>query len=254
MQQRKLRASPGGRVFLVGAGPGDPELITVKAVKVLSEADVIIYDRLVPVELLEYAKPGAELIYAGKEPGRHSITQEEINRLLVDRASKGLLVVRLKGGDPLVFGRGEEECLYAWSNNIPCQIIPGIPSFVGGGAEYIIPLGSRRYSRIFSVLTGTVMGDKPLDKDRMRGILEASDTVVVLMGARQLRVILEAVAEARGRDEIVALVRNATRGDSTFIIGRVGKLLENEVKLPPPLLIYIGGGPKWLVENTDVLH
>jgi len=250
--QKKSRASPGGRVILVGAGPGDPELITVKGLKALKEADVVVYDRLVSRKLLEYIKDGAELIYAGKEPGKHTLTQEEINQILVDKAMQGLTVVRLKGGDPLVYGRGEEECLYVRSFNIPCEIIPGIPSFVGGSSEYLVPLGSRGYSRVFSVVTGTTMGDKLVDHEKMKKLLEASDTVVILMGARRLREILSIAAEVRGRDEAVVLVRNATLPGSHMIAGSIGELLDRGVQQEPPLLIYIGGGARWLMEKIGV--
>ena len=160
MPQKKSRASHGGRVILVGAGPGDSELITVKGLKALKEAAVVVYDRLVSRELLEHVKDGAELVYAGKEPGKHTLTQEEINQILLDRAMQGLTVIRLRGGDPLVYGTGE-ECLYVRSFDIPCEIIPGIPSFVGSSAEYLVLLGSRGYSRVFSVVTGTTMGLNP---------------------------------------------------------------------------------------------
>ncbi|MCE4618894.1 MAG: uroporphyrinogen-III C-methyltransferase [Desulfurococcales archaeon] len=252
MPQKKSRASHGGRVILVGAGPGDPELITVKGLKALKEADVVVYDRLVSRELLEHVKDGAELVYAGKEPGKHTLTQEEINQILVDKAMQGLTVVRLKGGDPLVYGRGEEECLYVRSFDIPCEIIPGIPSFVGGSAEYLVPLGSRGYSRVFSVVTGTTMGDKPVDHEKMKKLLEASDTVVILMGARWLRDILSIAAEVRGRDEAVVLIRNATHPDSHIIAGSIGDLIDRGVQQEPPLLIYIGGGARWLIEKVGV--
>lgn len=247
------RSSPyhGGRVILVGAGPGDPELITVKGLKALSEADVIVYDRLASPELLNHAKRGAELIYAGKEAGRHALTQDEINSILVERASRGLVVVRLKGGDPLVYGRGEEECLHVRLHGIPCMVIPGVPSFTGGSSEYLIPLGARGISRVFTVVTGTLAGDESPSSDRLRKVFEASDTVVVLMGARRLREILELAAEVRGAGEAVVMVRNATHPDSRIIAGTIGELLEEGVEVEPPLLIYIGGGARWALEHWN---
>ncbi|MEM0497758.1 MAG: uroporphyrinogen-III C-methyltransferase, partial [Acidilobaceae archaeon] len=143
-----------GKVFIVGGGPGDPELITIKGLKLVREADVILYDRLCPVEVLKEAKPNAIKIYVGKEPGSHMYSQDDINRMLVEYASQGLNVVRLKGGDPLVFGRGEEECIYVVSHGIECIIIPGVSSFLAASANALAPLTSRGYSSSFAVTTG----------------------------------------------------------------------------------------------------
>ena len=131
-----------GKVYLVGAGPGDPELITVKGLRILRQADVVIYDRLVSKDLLKECKPTAELIYVGKELGEAEL-QDKINSILVEKAKEDKIVVRLKGGDPYVFGRGEEECTYVIEHGIPCEVIPGITSAIGVPAYAGIPVTSR---------------------------------------------------------------------------------------------------------------
>ncbi|MCE4617690.1 MAG: uroporphyrinogen-III C-methyltransferase [Desulfurococcales archaeon] len=246
--------SPGGKVYLVGAGPGDPELITLKGVRVLSQADVVVYDRLVPRELLNYAKTGAELVYAGKQPRRHAMSQDEINELLVKKASQGLIVARLKGGDPLIYGRGDEECVYVRTHMIPCEVIPGIPSFIGASSEYLLPLGSRGYSRIFSVATGTVVGDQIIGSDRLKYILQATDSLVILMGARKLYRILGIVRETVGDSFPVALIENATTPESRITMGTVEELSSANIRASPPLLIYLGGAVKWRIHHENALH
>jgi uroporphyrin-III C-methyltransferase len=136
-----------GRVVLIGAGPGDPELITLKGAKALGEADVVVYDRLASPSLLEHCRPDAERVYVGKEPGRDHLSQERINALLIDGARRGLTVGRLKGGDPFVFGRGGEEVLACAAAGVPCEVIPGITSVVAAAAAAGIPLTHRAVAR-----------------------------------------------------------------------------------------------------------
>src|SRR5699024_9389906 len=135
-----------GKVYLVGAGPGDVDLITIKAVKCIQEADVILYDRLINQELLNYAKSDTELIYCGKLPNYHSMKQETIQRFLVKHAKQGKIVTRLKGGDPFVFGRGGEEALYLQKNGIPFEVVPGITSGIAAPAYAGIPVTHREFS------------------------------------------------------------------------------------------------------------
>ncbi len=199
-----------GRVVIVGAGPGDPELITVKGLKYLMQADVVVYDRLVPAELLELAPPGAERIYVGKEPGRHTMTQQEINELLVRKALEGKLVVRLKGGDPFIFGRGEEECMYAVSRGVECEVVPGVPSFVGASASACIPLTSRGVSSSFAVVTGREAEGKQSRSVRLEAVARSVDTVVVLMGAARSYEILDRIGSVVGYSKPAAVVIWAT--------------------------------------------
>ena len=157
-----------GRVVLVGAGPGDPELITLRGARVLAEADVIVYDRLVAPALLDLAPPGAERIYVGKEPGRAPVPQPEIERLLVDRALDGAIVVRLKGGDPFVFGRGGEELAACAAAGVPCEVVPGVSAAVAAPAAAGIPVTHRGMARSFAVVTGSTTHDDEVDLSRSR--------------------------------------------------------------------------------------
>lgn len=170
-----------GKVFLVGAGPGDPDLITRKGLRLIQQADVIIYDRLIPQDLLGEARPGAELINAGKAPTKHRLSQDEINSEIVKKAQQGKQVVRLKGGDPLVFGRGSEEAIVCVENGIPFEIVPGISSAFAVPAYAGIPLTHRELSRSFTVITAHTADD--INYDALVGL---GGTLVVLMGVKSL--------------------------------------------------------------------
>ena len=146
--------SKGGHVYLVGAGPGDPDLITVRGLRLLQSANVVIHDRLIARELLSECSPDAEIIDVGKYPDHHRITQDEINELIVDRAQKGNLVVRLKGGDPFVFGRGYEELEVCRNAEVNCTVVPGISSSIAGAAAAGVPVTTRGIARSFAVITG----------------------------------------------------------------------------------------------------
>ena len=175
-----------GIVYLVGAGPGDPDLITRKGLRLLQRADVVIYDRLIPPSLLEETRPDAELIYAGKQPTRHRLSQERINRLLVDRALRGNEVVRLKGGDPLVFGRGGEEALACRDYGIPFEIVPGVSSSYSVPAYAGIPLTQRHISSAFTVITGHESPGKAESDINYKALAQLGGTIVILMGVKQL--------------------------------------------------------------------
>ena len=173
-----------GHVVLVGAGPGDPDLITVKGARALAVADVVVYDRLAAPALLDLAPPAARRTYVGKEPGRQAMGQREIGALLVREASSGHAVVRLKGGDPFVFGRGGEEVHACDEAGIPVEIVPGITSAVAAPAAAGIPLTHRSIARSFAVVTGsTAHAEDTVDLARMA---IATDTLVVLMAAGKL--------------------------------------------------------------------
>ncbi|MCE4612983.1 MAG: uroporphyrinogen-III C-methyltransferase [Desulfurococcales archaeon] len=231
-----------GVVYVVGAGPGDPELITIKGLRLIEIADVIVYDRLAPRELLRHAKKGAELVYAGKEPGFHAMSQDDINKLLLDRATRGLTVVRLKGGDPLVFGRGEEECLFLARHGVECIIVPGIPSFIGAAAYAMIPLTSRGYSSSFAVVTGKEAPEKGFTSVRLGDIARAVDTIIVLMGASRSPEIFEELIKVLGSNALGAVVINATRGDQVVIEGTLGELLHlaRKGRIRNPAVIIVG--------------
>lgn len=175
---REDAAAPGGQVILVGGGPGQDELLTVAGRQALADADVVLYDRLAPHENLAELTHGAELVDVGKRPGHHAITQRGIEELMVDRARAGETVVRLKGGDPYVFGRGSEEVLAARAAGIPVRVVPGITSAVSVPAAAGIPVTHREVSRLFTVVSGHV----PLTASECEHLAGLGGTVVVLMG------------------------------------------------------------------------
>ncbi|XID92982.1 uroporphyrinogen-III C-methyltransferase [Paenibacillaceae bacterium WGS1546] len=231
-----------GKVSIVGAGPGDPELITVKALKRIREADVILYDRLANEELLAYAKPGAVKIYCGKAPGRHAAPQDEINETLAAYALRGSIVVRLKGGDPLVFGRGGEEALALAERGIPCEIVPGITSSIGAAASARIPLTHRGIAGSVAIVTGNRCHDR---EARIRWDLLARgvDTLVVYMGVGKLGEIrAELLRHGKAASTPVALIERATLPDERIVVGTLADihLLAARMALSNPALIVIG--------------
>ena len=186
-----------GRVVLVGAGPGDPELITVRGAKALAEADLVVYDRLAAPALLELAPSHAERTYVGKEPGRVAMRQREIDALMVREALAGRTVVRLKGGDPFVFGRGGEELLACTEAGVPVEVVPGVSSAVAAPAAAGIPLTHRGVARSFAVVTAsTALAEDTVDISRMA---TATDTLVVLMAAGKLPETLRPWCSQEGR-------------------------------------------------------
>lgn len=231
-----------GKVYIVGAGPGDPELITLKAINVLKNADVIIYDRLISKDILKYCKEGSELIYAGKSPGKHEMEQDQINDIIVKKAMEGKIVVRLKGGDPYVFGRGEEECSYSVSHGLDCETIPGIPSFIGASAYSGIPLTNREISSSFSVITGKEAKEKHLPRVKIDEISKSSDTLVIMMGVSTLKENLEKVGKIRGFDEKCAIIINATMEDQKVFTGTIKEILEkyDRLEISNPAIVIIG--------------
>ncbi len=178
-----------GKVYLVGAGPGDPDLITRKGLRLLQMADVVIHDRLIPPELLKETRADAELIDAGKQPQKHRLAQEDITATLLDRALKGNCVVRLKGGDPLVFGRGSEEALACHQLGIYFEIVPGISSSYAVPAYAGIPLTHRHLSSCFTVITGHEDPSKDGSSINYQALANVGGTIVILMGVKQLHTI-----------------------------------------------------------------
>jgi uroporphyrin-III C-methyltransferase len=228
-----------GRVVLVGAGPGDPELITLRGARVLAEADVIVYDRLVAPALLDLASPGAERIYVGKEPGRAPVPQPEIERLLVDRALDGAIVVRLKGGDPFVFGRGGEELAACAAAGVPCEVVPGVSAAVAAPAAAGIPVTHRGMARSFAVVTGSTTHDDEVDLSKVAG----ADTVVVLMAAGRLaRTCEDLIAAGRPAQEPAAIVQWAWTPDQRSVAGTLENLpvLAEAANIGPPATLVVG--------------
>lgn len=230
-----------GRVVLVGAGPGDPELITVKGARALAVADVVVYDRLAAPALLDQAPPGARRIYAGKEPGRQAMGQHEIGALLVREAANGHVVVRLKGGDPFVFGRGGEEMLACEDAGIPVEIVPGITSAVAAPAAAGIPLTHRATARSFAVVTGsTAHAEDTVDLSRMA---TATDTLVVLMAAGKLAETCATLIDAgRPGSTPAAVVQWAWTDDQRTVVGTLDDLatLAAAASIGPPATLVVG--------------
>ena len=233
----------GGRVYIVGAGPGDPELLTLKAVRLLKEADVVVYDRLIPREALSYAKPGAELVYAGKAPGRHALRQEEINELLYKKACEGKVVVRLHGGDPYVFGRGEEECLYLLERGVECSVVPGITSVIAGPAYAGIPVTSRGIASSFAAATGREAPGKERRHVYYGKLMKTVDTLVVVMGVGNLENIVKEMLEEGVDPQLpVAVVEKAATPEQRVVTGTLSTIVEEARKagVAPPAVIVFG--------------
>jgi len=222
-----------GIVYLVGAGPGDPRLLTLRGAELLQRADVVVHDRLAPAALLDLAPRGAERVDAGKARGRAAISQEGINRLLIDRARRGLAVVRLKGGDPFVFGRGGEEALALAAAAVPFEVVPGVSAAVAAPAYAGVPLTHRSLASSFAVVSATLAGG-PADLGR---IATAVDTLVVLMVAERLGEVCTAlIAAGRPADEPAAVIASATTGDQRSLAGTLAELAGAEVD-PPATLV-----------------
>lgn len=229
-----------GRVVLVGAGPGDPELITIRGARALAAADVVVYDRLVAPSLLDLAPPEAERTYLGKEPGRAAVPQREIERLLVDRALDGSTVVRLKGGDPFVFGRGAEEMAACAAADIPCEVVPGVSAAVAAPAAAGIPVTHRGVARSFAVVTGSTAHDDEVDLSRVTG----ADTLIVLMAAGRLaETCADLIATGRPADEPAAIVQWAWTPDQRSVVATLTDLplLAEAANIGPPATLVVGG-------------
>jgi uroporphyrin-III C-methyltransferase len=225
------------RVFIVGAGPGDPDLITVKGLACLRRADVVLYDRLAPHELLAEARPGAELIDVGKEPQRHRRSQDEINALLVARARAGLTVVRLKGGDPFVFGRGGEECQALAAAGLAFEVVPGVSSAIAVPAYAGIPLTQRGVSTAFTVLTGHTMDDDGFDWSA----LPTAGTLVLLMGVRHLpEITRQLIALGRAPETPAAVIQQGTTAEQQVVVGTLADIAERASGLASPATTVIG--------------
>jgi len=227
------------KLTLVGAGPGDPELITLKGVRVLREADVVLYDALANEELLEYAE-NAEKIFVGKRRGMHKFMQEKIQDLIVEHALQGKHVVRLKGGDPFVFGRGSEELKYVIQKGIEIAIVSGVTSAIAAPASFGISLTQRGVNESFRVITGT-RSDLTLSED-VEAAANSNTTIVVLMGMSKLEKIVNTF-KAKGKNDIpVAIIENGTKKQERLAVGTIDTILEivNEKGLSNPSIIVIG--------------
>lgn len=233
-----------GTVRLVSAGPGDPGLITVKGLQALRKADVVVYDRLAPVQLLEEARPDAELVSAGKSPGSATLSQDGINALLIDRARAGHDVCRLKGGDSFVFGRGGEEALAVRDAGVPFEVIPGVSSAIGAASYAGIPVTHRGIASSVTIVTGSEYpGAKDTSVD-WGGIARTNGTIVVLMGASHLgEITAELVKQGRSTAEPVAAIRHGTSTRQQTVVGTLADIEERvrDSGLTAPIALVIGG-------------
>jgi len=232
-----------GKVYLIGAGPGDPGLMTVKGLACLKKADVVIYDHLANEQLLDSAKTGAEKIYVGKKGGEHTLPQEKINALIIAKAGEGKTIVRLKGGDPFIFGRGGEEAEELAEAGLPFEIVPGVTSAIAAPAYAGIPLTHRAYTSTVAFITGHEDPSKEESQIAWDKIATGIGTLVFLMGAGNLpRIASELVKHGRSPQTPVALIRWGTLPEQETYLGTletIGKMAEVH-RVKPPVIILVG--------------
>ena len=232
-----------GEVILVGGGPGDPDLLTIGGLRALREADVVLYDHLAPLACLTETKAGAVLVDVGKLPRGRQTAQTDINALLVEHARTGATVVRFKGGDPFVLGRGSEEWLACAEAGIPVRVIPGVSSAIAGPELAGIPLTHRGLTQSFSVVSGHVGPDHPASTVNWDALAHESGTIVILMGVAHLGEICAGlVARGLAADTPAAIVARAATPDQRTLRGTVGTLpgIAAEAGVEPPALTVIG--------------
>ncbi len=227
-------------LYLVGAGPGDPELITMKAIRIIRSANAVLYDALASEELLEFTSPGCKKLFVGKKFGCHALSQEEINLHIVNYCNNYGKVVRLKGGDPFVFGRAQEEIDTARKFGIPWEVIPGISSSIAVPALQGIPLTCRGINESFMVTTGTTKSGE-VSQD-IRHAARSSATVVILMAMSKLEQIMDIFKEEGRSETPVAIIQNGSRPDEKTLFGKVNDIaLKNEFyQLSNPAIIVVG--------------
>lgn len=222
-------------VYMLGAGPGDPELITLKAINILKKAEVVLYDSLANDELLEYAPDDAKLIFVGKRAGEHYRKQPEINQLLIEEGKQHDIVVRLNGGDPFIFGRGGEEELALLEEGIDVQVVPGINSALGSSAMIGLPLTHRAVSTSLTLITGH---EDPEKSEKQVNWDYTADTLVVFMGVGLLKKYVPKILEYRSPETPVCVIENGTLPEQRVITGTLGDIVEK--KINPPALVIIG--------------
>lgn len=241
-----------GKVYLVGAGPGDPGLMTLKGKGLLECADVVIYDALVSAAILAMINPHAEQLHAGKRRGRHSLVQDDITQLMIDKAKDHAIVVRLKGGDPFMFGRGGEEMEDLIAAGIPVEVVPGITSGIAAPAYAGIPLTHRNYSSSVTFVTGHEAAGKYRPLVNWSAIARGSETIVIYMGIHNLPYIVDQLhAAGLSLDTPIALVRWGTRLEQEELIGTLATIAAQmeAAKFDAPAIVIIGA----VVHMHDIL-
>jgi uroporphyrinogen III methyltransferase/synthase len=232
-----------GKVFLVGAGPGDPGLITVKGLERLRQAEVVIYDRLVDESILKEANAKAEKIYVGKASSHHTLEQEAINHLLIEKAKEGKRVVRLKGGDPFVFGRGGEEAEALSQKGIPFEVVPGVSSSIAVPAYAGIPVTHRGVASSFTVVTGHKASDQGEPRIVWDQLAAATDTLVILMGMKNLANVVDRLIQNKKPSSTpVAVITEGTTGRQRCVTGTLRNILKKvkSENLSPPSVVVVG--------------
>ena len=240
--RRLMSTTTLGTVYLVGAGPGDPDLITVRGLALLRRADVVVHDRLVSPALLEEVKSGAEVINVGKAPGKHRYPQSWISATLVDRAKSGQEVVRLKGGDPFLLGRGYEEVTACREADIPCVVVPGVSSALAAPVAAGIPITQRGASNSVAIITGRPAGNGSLDSLDYKAIA-GLDTIIILMGRKNLAALTRSLQDAGlAPDTPAACIEQATTADQKIALATLATIAEvaDRQGLRPPVVTIIG--------------
>ncbi|WP_028549740.1 uroporphyrinogen-III C-methyltransferase [Paenibacillus sp. UNC451MF] len=232
-----------GKVFFVGAGPGDPDLITVKGLRCIQTSDVILYDRLANPELLKYAQPHAELIYCGKHPNHHMMAQEQINELIAQKALEGKLVTRLKGGDPCIFGRVAEEAEILVENGIAYEIVPGITSGIAAPAYAGISVTQRKVATTFTMVTGHLCQEDTLSPEKWQALATGTDTIAFYMGMGNIAYLCEELIHyGKNPETPVAVISWGTSAEQRTVTGCLTTIATTvqQHKVPNPAIILIG--------------
>ena len=232
-------ASPAGEVYLVGAGPGDPDLVTFRAFRLMQKADVVLYDRLTDERIMNLVRREAERVYVGKRPDNHELPQEEISALLVRLAKEGKRVLRLKGGDPFLFGRGGEEIETLAEHGVPFQVCPGVTAAIGASSYAGIPLTHRDHAQACVFVTGHGKdGRIALD---WAALIQPRQTVAIYMGLRNLEPLTrEFLAHGASPDLPAAVVDNATRPTQRVVVSTLGRLAADAAELRGPSIVILG--------------
>ena len=235
--------SSNGKVYLIGAGPGDPGLITVKGLDCVRKADVVIYDYLANERILDHRRRDAELVYVGKQGGRHTLPQDEINALIIRKAKEGKVVARLKGGDPFIFGRGGEEAEECVHNGVPFEVVPGVTAATAVPTYAGIPLTHREHTASVAFVTGHEDPTKPESRLHWKELATGIGTLVFFMGMKNIQHIVDnLVSNGRSPDTPVALIQWGTRTDQKVVTGTLKDIAPKvkEAKLGPPAIIVVG--------------
>jgi uroporphyrin-III C-methyltransferase len=241
VEQSKVKSK--GKVYICGAGPGDKDLLTLRALKLLSECNVVLYDRLVNKGILKMASSKSEKVYVGRESGDPTTNQEITNELMLKYANQGKKILRLKGGDPFIFGRGGEEAEFLSSKNINYEIVPGISSLNGAAVYSGIPLTHRDYSSSVMVLTGHESIEKKKSSIKWNSITKAADTIVIFMGLEQLKDISRnLIGGGLTKNAKIAVIENATSNRQRVIVGNLGNIEKKvkQKKIKSPAIIIVG--------------